>query len=332
VLPALRRFFFVQVETSCTQTVAVKVGSGSVTVSAGYRYLFWSNGTTNHLAMVSGTDPSGLDFSGAMPPGGSSGEVLKKLSNADYDFAWGTDEIGGSVPAGGTTTQVLVKQSNADFDADWENPSGAGGTPWDWNPPAASYFTTSGGSGTHSLTDDSDVGLIFEHSWTGSSNLSSYYVKNITNSTWTMVAKLHFAMRDNANLGSGIMLYESGTNKRYQIGYHNRTFKVLYYTALTGSFVNTESNHTPAIAGNPGTAFGGAYWIKIDLGITAANTYTVWISGNGKAWRLVYSFTKTTRFTTAADRLGIQTESNMAAVPSGGESVFMTIPYWSDNA
>jgi hypothetical protein len=54
--------------------------------------------------------------------GGTSGQVLKKLSNADYDVVWANDQQGNAVgiPVGGTTSQVLAKVSGADYDVAWQ--------------------------------------------------------------------------------------------------------------------------------------------------------------------------------------------------------------------
>lgn len=59
-----------------------------------------------------------------MPTGGSTGQVLKKLSDSDYNTGWDTPHY---VPAGGRTSQVLKKVSNADYAYEWVNESGGGG-------------------------------------------------------------------------------------------------------------------------------------------------------------------------------------------------------------
>lgn len=51
-----------------------------------------------------------------VPPGGSEGQVLKKVGDATFDTFWADAS---SLPDGGTTGQVLAKLSNTDFDADW---------------------------------------------------------------------------------------------------------------------------------------------------------------------------------------------------------------------
>ena len=54
------------------------------------------------------------------PAGGSMGQILAKNSATDYDEKWITPPTG--VPDGGSTGQMLVKQSNADGDAAWQTP------------------------------------------------------------------------------------------------------------------------------------------------------------------------------------------------------------------
>lgn len=60
--------------------------------------------------------PAG-DGSG-VPAGGTTGQVLTKLSDDDGDADW-EDAGGTGVPAGGLTGQFLKKNSDADGDADW---------------------------------------------------------------------------------------------------------------------------------------------------------------------------------------------------------------------
>lgn len=66
-----------------------------------------------------------------VPLGGTTAQVLSKLSDDDYDIGWvNPPETGGgtaSFPPGGTTGQALVKASNADNDVAWGTVSGGGG-------------------------------------------------------------------------------------------------------------------------------------------------------------------------------------------------------------
>ena len=56
-----------------------------------------------------------------VPSGGTTGQVLKKASNTNYDTEWGSVE---ALPTGGTTGQVLAKASNTSYDVEWVDQSG----------------------------------------------------------------------------------------------------------------------------------------------------------------------------------------------------------------
>lgn len=71
----------------------------------------------------------GADGAGVVA-GGTAGQVLMKLTAADYDTTWGNPPSGGggALPAGGTAGQVLTKNSTLEGDATWRTPSIAAGT------------------------------------------------------------------------------------------------------------------------------------------------------------------------------------------------------------
>lgn len=58
---------------------------------------------------------------GDVPNGGTTGQVLTKLSNLDQDINWETPQ---TLPVGGTIGEVLTKDSSTDFDYSWKAPSG----------------------------------------------------------------------------------------------------------------------------------------------------------------------------------------------------------------
>ena len=68
--------------------------------------------------------PKGDPGPPGVPDGGTTGQVLGKLSDEDKDADWidQTGGGGGGVPDGGTTGQVLGKLSDTDGDADWVDP------------------------------------------------------------------------------------------------------------------------------------------------------------------------------------------------------------------
>ena len=67
-------------------------------------------------------DPTGDAITPGIPDGGTTGQVLKKVSDTDYDVAWGNEQtIPHELPAGGTTGQFLKKSSNSDYAVEWGN-------------------------------------------------------------------------------------------------------------------------------------------------------------------------------------------------------------------
>lgn len=97
-----------------------------------------------------------VDMPEGIPAGGTTGQVLKKDSNTDYDVSWQDDDAGGGgipdapidgkyyarkdadweevvndLPTGGTTGQVLKKDSNTDYDVVWANDEGIPDAPAD---------------------------------------------------------------------------------------------------------------------------------------------------------------------------------------------------------
>ena len=59
-----------------------------------------------------------------VPEGGTTGQVLVKKSNTDYDTEWANAGAGEGVPAGGTTGQILAKKTGADYDTEWVDNEG----------------------------------------------------------------------------------------------------------------------------------------------------------------------------------------------------------------
>ena len=56
-----------------------------------------------------------------VPSGGTTGQVLKKKSNNDYDTEWADESGGSGIPSGGTLGQLLRKNSATDGDASWSS-------------------------------------------------------------------------------------------------------------------------------------------------------------------------------------------------------------------
>ena len=99
-----------------------------------------SGGTpsTTYVGDVAG--PYGIE--GGYPAGGTTGQVLGKVSATDDDVAWITQSGGGGgggLPTGGAAGQFLIKDSATDGDASWQ----------DWSPGASTDLFAPGYSVTY---------------------------------------------------------------------------------------------------------------------------------------------------------------------------------------
>lgn len=70
-------------------------------------------------------DPGSPGDAVGVPVGGGTGQVVVKLSGADYDTAWA--DIPKELPVGGAVSQVLAKNSGTDYDVEWVDPPVGGG-------------------------------------------------------------------------------------------------------------------------------------------------------------------------------------------------------------
>ncbi len=68
------------------------------------------------LRLVDANTLNGGGTISSIPAGGTTGQVLQKSSNSDYNVTWGRE-----LPAGGTTGQILTKNTNTNYDVNWAN-------------------------------------------------------------------------------------------------------------------------------------------------------------------------------------------------------------------
>lgn len=84
-------------------------------------YLYYGSAGTPSVAIWRRLVTLGSGDSTNVPSGGTTGQMLAKESDLDYDTTW-TDAPTG-VPDGGTTDQILAKKSDADGDVEWQTPA-----------------------------------------------------------------------------------------------------------------------------------------------------------------------------------------------------------------
>lgn len=79
-----------------------------------------------------GSSQDPLSVAHPIPRGGTRGQVLKKSTDTNYDYAWEDDEGGAGqtipenrkIPSGGTANQVLTKDTATNYDVSWQTFSG----------------------------------------------------------------------------------------------------------------------------------------------------------------------------------------------------------------
>ena len=80
--------------------------------------LYYATDTKQLFYRTSSSWVSMADFDRLIPSGGTTGQVLSKSANGNYQLTWNSlpdDEL----PAGGSTGQVLQKSSGTDGDVEW---------------------------------------------------------------------------------------------------------------------------------------------------------------------------------------------------------------------
>lgn len=92
-----------------------------------------------------------------VPSGGTTGQVLKKKSNNDYDTEWADESGGSGLPSGGTLGQLLRKNSATDGDASWSNDTFIPLSPTTINGVVKNYNLSLVPSGQYYMTETGNV-------------------------------------------------------------------------------------------------------------------------------------------------------------------------------
>lgn len=230
-------------------------------------------------------------------------------------------QVGGGValPTGGTINQVLKKNSSTDGDASWATLTAT--TPWDFSPPLASHFPTLIGTVTPTITDDTDVGLLFDGGSPVGTDASRGAVKTIGSPTgaWKATGKFAYTNVGNAYGGLGIILHDTAANR-------NVTFKV-EQAGTTFNLSVAQLSHPTGFNANVYTQQmqDGPKWLQIEK---ISTTLYFRFSNDGKMWAEVYTQTATAWLTNNPNRLGL----GVFYARTTGPNAMMSCSYWSDNA
>jgi len=188
----------------------------------------------------------------------------KELNNGKYI----DDQMGNGVPEGGTTGQVLAKASNADYDTQWVTGGGGGsGTVTSiatTSPITGGTITTTGTIGISQATTSTD-GYLSSNDWNtfnGKFNLPSLTAGSVLFSNGTTIAQ------DNANF------FWDDTNNRLGIGTATpaRPLDVIGQIAATGN-VYAPNFYTPNAGLENEAVGGGASYFKVYTNIDNRPVY-----------------------------------------------------------
>ena len=201
---------------------------------------------------------------------------------------------------------------------------GANSTGELFSPPAAAHFPNAyDGSGASALvkTFSASYGLNLTAPTSVSGDYMRMVTKAVSNSTWTIVARLRPAQNKTAYLGYGICLLNTSTNKVTIVG---------AISEGTGNPLQIYANHCNypdgyVSAGNSFTPSENIEWFKVTFDGT---TLTYYVSAEGEFWIQFGQETAASFMGGAPTQIGLGFEQNYSS--SFAQSV--TCPYWSDNA
>ena len=237
------------------------------------------------------------------------------------------DDLADVDTTGVSDGEVLTYDSG---DSTWKAaaPTGGGGAAWYFDPPVAADFPNVGRSGTETtdftLTDDADVGLIFENpNWSSTGDRMRWATQALPGGDWKAtihIAELSLLTATNYS-GVGIVLREVATNKSIQFNalkWDSGSEKSAYdYWNTNGtSYAGT------TVAANVRPC--GPRWLQIEK---VSTTLHFRFSYNGKKWITLGSPSLTAHFTTAPDQIGPSIVSN-AIGTNGGAFQHLTVDHW----
>lgn len=203
------------------------------------------------------------------------------------------------------TAGYLLSTNGAGADPAWIAPSGGGGHPWFLSPPLASRFTLSNGGGATNmtLTDDTDVGLIFDpNTFAGASLSHAFALENVPGgaaSNFTLTARCEGSSNNEFEYnGFGLCLYESATDK-FIAFYHMRD----YGTPGSGS-IAVDYWNSPSSFNSDQRLMRGVMQLHWRRVVHTGGNYLFQVSATGKRWITILTVADTAFLAGKADKVG----------------------------
>jgi hypothetical protein len=244
----------------------------------------------------------------------------------------GSGDLTGDVTTSGGTATVLAptgvtpgSYANPNITVDAKgritsvgSGAGAGGSAWWFSPPLASSLSLVSGDGTSLiLTDDSDVGLMFDAGAAVSGDKLRGAVRTLTDKTkdWDLIARIDTVLTTTNFSYFGILLYDSVSGKAIMLKVDNaNAINNTRYTSL-GTFS----------AGGTNVAINGVTDVKWFRAQRVGANVTYSFSADGKSWITLVTESVTAFLANPPDKLGIAVGYNRA----GGPTIKGSCPYFS---
>lgn len=202
------------------------------------------------------------------PPGADGTVSFDELTPAQRESLRGE-----GVPAGGTTGQVLAKSSNTDYDTEWVDQSGGGGGTTDYddltNKPSINGTTLSGNKTTAELGLTSPVQSV--NNKTGAVVLSASDVSALPLAGGTMEGDIDMGSNKITNLPTPTN-YLDAANKNYVDKRYIKPSTGIPQTDLA-SAVQSKLDKTVVVSDTQPTATENKLWVDTDAG--AGSSYQV---------------------------------------------------------
>jgi hypothetical protein len=224
-------------------------------------------------------------------------------------FVWnaGTSKLvpvdmggGSGVPAGGTTYQVLTKLSDTDGDADWENPAAYGDRGFPWDEADYTFVQGTGGSTTQLDTDT----ILFTQTGTSTQQPHGIWTEAVPATPYSYERRLSIENIINNFQGGGLILWDSvgGKGLTFQLRYNSYSGGLGYNMSVVRITAGSGTENAPL--GGGGTIntvpFPGFMRIRDD-GTDIFFEY----SRGGNVWLTLYTEARAAYLTSGGDQIGI---------------------------